>query len=101
MMIAYAYFYGFFTILGGLMGYLKAQSKASLVAGSISGALILTGVYLASHGHIMGLYLLETISILVTLYFIRGFTQSKKLMPAGVMVVFGLIMIALLFIHQH
>jgi len=100
-MIAYAYFYGFFTILGGLMGYLKAQSKASLIAGGISGVLILAGVYLLSHGHMIGLYLLETISILLTGYFIKGFAKSKKLMPAGVMVVFGVVMIALLLMVKH
>lgn len=33
--------FGVFTILGGLMGYLKANSKASLIAGSISGVLLL------------------------------------------------------------
>ena len=33
--------YGMFSITDGVIGYLKAKSKASLIAGSISGALLL------------------------------------------------------------
>lgn len=49
-MIAYTkYFYlifGLFTLVGGLMGYLKANSMASLIAGGISGALLIAAFFL-------------------------------------------------------
>ena len=35
------FLFGAFTILGGAMGYAKARSTASLVAGGISGALLI------------------------------------------------------------
>ena len=34
-------FYGMFNLVGGGIGYLKAKSRASLIAGSISGILLL------------------------------------------------------------
>lgn len=42
--------YGMFSITGGLIGYLKAKRVASLMAGSVSGALLLFFAYGISHG---------------------------------------------------
>jgi len=38
--------FGLLTAVGGLMGYLKAQSVASLVAGGIAGILLIVGALL-------------------------------------------------------
>ncbi len=37
--------YGVFSLVGGTIGYLKAKSLASLIAGSLSGALLLLCAY--------------------------------------------------------
>ena len=40
--------FGLLTIVGGVMGYVKAGSTASLVAGSVSGILLLVAAFCAS-----------------------------------------------------
>ena len=42
--------YGLFSLVGGLIGYLKANSTASLIAGSASGVLLLLCAYGMGHG---------------------------------------------------
>ena len=38
--------FGLLTIAGGIMGFVKAGSHASLIAGSLSGLLLLLGAFL-------------------------------------------------------
>jgi uncharacterized membrane protein (UPF0136 family) len=42
----YFLIFGLLTIVGGAMGYIKAHSAASLIAGGVSGALLITSALL-------------------------------------------------------
>jgi len=77
--------FGLLTIAGGIMGFVKAGSNASLIAGSLSGLLLLLAAFiLPSHGAI-GLALGGIVSLLLIGYFLPAFFRTGKIMPAGMM----------------
>ena len=90
--INYYFVFGGLTILGGVIGFVKAQSKASLIAGGVSGALILLAAWLVmSRNGPAGLVLGLVVSMLLEARFLPAFLRTKKPMPAGMMAVLSLI----------
>ena len=82
----YYFIFGGLTILGGVMGFVKAGSRASLIAGGVSGALILVAAWLVMTGRVQnGLILGLVVSSLLELRFFPAFVKTKKFMPAGMM----------------
>jgi uncharacterized membrane protein (UPF0136 family) len=87
----YFFVFGFLTIGGGLIGYVKAGSVISVVAGAITGILlIVAGLILSTHREFgLGLGLL-TSAILAGQFIPRVF-RTRRLVPAGVMSVLSVI----------
>jgi uncharacterized membrane protein (UPF0136 family) len=77
--------FGLLTIAGGIMGYVKAGSTASLIAGSISGLLLLVAAFLLPSHVLIGLALGGIVSLLLIGYFLPAFFRTGKMMPAGMM----------------
>ena len=91
----YYFVFGALTIAGGVMGFVKAKSKASLIAGGISGALLLVaGVVIGTQIYV-GLGLGLVVSIALAGRFVPSFLETKKVMPAGLMSVLSVIGIVL------
>ncbi|MEI7922765.1 MAG: TMEM14 family protein [Planctomycetota bacterium] len=91
--------YAVMLMLGGLMGFIKAKSKPSLIAGSLSGLMILVSIYLMNQtGSIAqtGCLLATFTSLSLALFFGKRFAKSRKLMPGGVMAVFSVAIFILL-----
>jgi uncharacterized membrane protein (UPF0136 family) len=95
---AYYYiFFGVICILGGALGYARARSKASIIAGGISGALlILAGIL--SRGYIPYIIAIA-VSVLLLAHFGRSFVATRKPMPAVPMILLSLVCIALTVRH--
>ena len=93
MGLARIYFviFGLLTILGGVIGYVKAGSTASIIAGSISGILLLIAAWLLPGNLALGLALAGVISIALAGRFIPAFIKTGHLMPAGLMSVLSVI----------
>lgn len=89
--------YGTLTIVGGVMGYIKAGSIASLIAGGASGALILLFAMLYAQQKPMGKIGLMTMSTLLLGWFGLKFSQTGAIMPAGMMVGLSALTLASLF----
>jgi uncharacterized membrane protein (UPF0136 family) len=83
--------FGLLTILGGVIGYVKAGSMASIIAGSITGILLLIAAYLLSGQLELGLGLAAVVSIALAGQFIPKFIKTGHLMPAGLMSVLSVI----------
>ncbi len=81
----YLFVFGVLTIAGGLVGYLKAKSVPSLVAGGIAGVALLAAGYLVGTSGKMGLFVGLTVSFLLAARFVPAFRKTKKVMPAGLM----------------
>ncbi len=82
--------YGVLAIGGGIMGYVKSQSQASLISGIVSGVLLLIagGVQLA--GQDWGKFLGIAIAAALVMLFIIRLVKTKKFMPAGLMIMAGI-----------
>ncbi len=77
--------FGLLTIAGGVMGYVKAGSTASLIAGSISGILLLVAAFLLPSNVLVGLVIGGLVSLLLAAQFLPAFVRTGKMMPAGMM----------------
>lgn len=77
--------FGVLTILGGIMGYAKAGSTASIIAGSISGILLLVGAFLLPANLVAGLAITLIVSVLLAGRFVPNFIKTGHVMPAGMM----------------
>ena len=77
--------FGLLTIAGGITGYVKAGSNASLIAGSLSGLLLLLAAFLLPSHAPIGLALGGIVSLLLIGYFLPAFFRTGKMMPAGMM----------------
>ncbi|HAM70877.1 MAG TPA: hypothetical protein DCM86_04460 [Verrucomicrobiales bacterium] len=81
---------------GGLMGFLKARSKASLIASSLFAAPLL----------LCALKVLPLVAALwiigfLVVFFGGRFARSKKLMPNGVMAIASLVAVVLLYLSTR
>jgi uncharacterized membrane protein (UPF0136 family) len=81
----YLYVFGVLTIAGGMVGYVRAKSRASLIAGTIAGALLLVSGYLVGSVGRAGVFLGLAVSSSLAVRFVGVFVRSRKVMPAGLM----------------
>lgn len=88
----YLFIFGALTIAGGIIGYVKAGSPASIIAGSISGVLLLVSGYLIGSGKVQaGLILGIVLSLALAGRFLPAFLSTHKWMPAGMMAILSAI----------
>ncbi|MEO1623228.1 MAG: TMEM14 family protein, partial [Cyanobacteria bacterium J06632_3] len=78
-------------IVGGAIGYAQARSKPSLISGLISGLLLIIGAVRASLGIVSGLWLARVVALLLVVVFVIRLLKTRKFMPAGLMVITGVI----------
>ena len=83
--------FGALTIVGGIVGYVKAGSTASIIAGSITGVLLLVGAFLLPEHRAAGLATALIISLLLAAQFIPKLLRTGRVMPAGIMSVLSVI----------
>jgi uncharacterized membrane protein (UPF0136 family) len=95
----YYYLFGLVAIAGGAMGYARAKSKASLIAGGLSGALLIIAGILSPS--VPGFILALIVSILLLAHFGRSYAAKKKPMPAIPMIVLSGVCIVLTAIAWH
>lgn len=95
----YYYLFGLVAIAGGAIGYARVKSKASLVAGGVSGALLIIAGLLSPS--VPGFVLALIVSILLLAHFGRSYAAKKKPMPAIPMIVLSVICIVLTAIVWH
>ena len=81
--------FGAFVVLGGVIGYVKAASKTSLIAGSITGGLLLLSAFLTAQDSTAGTVLGIIVSLLLLGQFGPSLRKEFKLMPNLLIVVLG------------
>ena len=87
----YFVIFGLLTIAGGVMGYVKAGSTISLIAGASSGLLLLLAAFLLPAQAVTGLALGGLVSLLLIGYFLPAFLRTGKMMPAGMMSILSIL----------
>jgi uncharacterized membrane protein (UPF0136 family) len=83
--------FGILTIAGGIIGYVRAGSMPSIIAGSISGILLLVAAFLLPDQRVAGLAIGLIVSLLLAGQFIPKFIRTGKAMPAGMMSILSVI----------
>ncbi len=81
----YFIIFGLISIAGGVMGYTKAGSTASLIAGGLSGLILVAAGFLLPGQPVAGLALGGFVSLLLAIQFLPKFISAGKMMPAGLM----------------
>jgi uncharacterized membrane protein (UPF0136 family) len=87
----YFIIFGILTIAGGIVGYVKAGSVISVIAGSISGILLLVAAWLMPDRQAAGLIIALVVSVLLAGQFVPKFFSTHKVMPAGLMSVLSVL----------
>jgi uncharacterized membrane protein (UPF0136 family) len=80
-------------ILGGLMGLIKAGSKASIIASSIFAAVLALFVL-----NIIPFAYCWIVLLVLLLFFAKRFIKGRKFMPNGMMAVLTLVTLVVLFL---
>jgi uncharacterized membrane protein (UPF0136 family) len=86
-----AFVYGILVVIGGIIGYIQANSKVSLFSGIISGLLLLIAAYLQFQGQTWGLILAVVVTAVLVVVFALRLAKTRKFMPAGLMTVLGML----------
>jgi uncharacterized membrane protein (UPF0136 family) len=77
--------------VGGVFGYMKAKSTKSLLAGVISGLILLVAWFLAIKTPTIGLGIASVMAAVLLVVFITRFVRTRKFMPAGMMMLLNLV----------
>jgi uncharacterized membrane protein (UPF0136 family) len=87
--------------VGGLIGFLKAGSKISLVMSACFAAiLILCNVDLVFKRDVADM-LSTGVLVFLLVFFAFRLTKTKKFMPSGLMAILTLLTLVLLHVHFH
>jgi len=91
--------YAVLLAVGGLIGYKKAGSRPSLIAGSISAvaALLALGLSVGNNRWGVPLGLLLATSLFV-LFGYRYAVKTRKFMPSGLLAIASLVVLAVMFL---
>lgn len=82
--------YGILVLVGGILGYIQAKSKMSLISGLVSGVLLILAAIASLAGQPWGLFLAAAITAALIVVFIIRWFKTRKFMPAGLMIVIGI-----------
>ena len=87
----YFLIFGALTIVGGVIGYVKAGSMPSIIAGAITGVLLLVAGWILPANRTVGLAMALIVSVLLAVQFVPKLIRTGKMMPAGLMSILSVI----------
>jgi uncharacterized membrane protein (UPF0136 family) len=82
--------YGLIVLLGGVMGYVKAKSKVSLLSGVGSGIALLVAWFICRQFPLAGLGLAALIALILFIVFVIRLFRTRAFMPSGLMMLLSL-----------
>lgn len=88
--------YGLLALGGGIGAYAKVKSKASLISGTISGAILLLGAFLQLQGVPWGYSLSLIVTVALLVVFSLRLLKTRKFMPSGLMLLAGIVTLAMM-----
>lgn len=95
-------FYGLIVIAGGVMGYVKAASAASLIMGSIFGVLLVISAIGMMRKRLFSAYFAILLTLFLDAFFAYRWMFSFKFMPSGLMSLLSLavLLVVVLLVRQ-
>jgi len=89
--------YGVLALVGGIIGYMQAKSQISLISGVTSGLLLIIAGILQLQGQAWGLTMAAVVAALLIVVFIIRLAKTRKFMPAGLMIIGGVLALGAMF----
>lgn len=89
--------FGLLVVVGGIVGYIRARSIVSLVSGVVCGAFLLYAASLIRQSYSAGIPTAAVVSALLAVIFTIRWLKSGKFIPSGVLLIFSLVELLLLF----
>ncbi len=91
--------FGIFSLTGGIIGYTKAGSVPSLVAGSVSGILLILSAIGLSRNYMAASYVALLVALLLGARFVMTIIKNFKVMPDLIMILFSATTIVAVIIY--
>jgi uncharacterized membrane protein (UPF0136 family) len=88
--------YGILALIGGILGYVQANSKVSLISGSISGLLLIFAAFMQLNAQFWGLLLAIFVTAALVVFFCLRLAKTRKFMPSGLMAILGMVALVLM-----
>lgn len=85
--------FGIITLIGGIYGYISKASIISLIAGGVSGVILIISSIIIFKQNFAGIYISIIVALILAVHFGLSFSRELKIMPAGIMLVLSLIAI--------
>lgn len=92
--------YALLLLIGGLMGFIKANSLVSLLSSSIIALLFFVCGYFIRKGHATAYYFAAILTIFLLAFFGYRFALTHQFMPAGLMTLLSALMISYLTLQR-
>jgi uncharacterized membrane protein (UPF0136 family) len=91
--------YAVLLAVGGVMGFVKARSHASLVSGLLSAVFAIVALWLSWEGSRWGIPLGSILAIVLFILFgYRYAVRNRRFMPSGMLAVVSLVVLAVLML---
>jgi len=93
--------YALLVAAGGVIGFVKAGSTASLVAGLVAGLILAGSVVAMSRGAFqIGWWVALVVTLLLLARFAMAATREFKLMPGGLVIIMSVIVLITLLTNR-
>ncbi|MGH9339491.1 MAG: TMEM14 family protein [Acidobacteriota bacterium] len=90
--------FGALTVIGGIMGYVKAQSLPSLVSGLLFGVALLASGWFVFKGNFPALYTAIALTLFLGGFFGIRLSSGAGFMPAGLMLILAFVTLIFLVV---
>jgi uncharacterized membrane protein (UPF0136 family) len=85
--------YAVFVLIGGFIGYIKAESIFSLATGVIASLALALSAFAMITNRIQGFYISLALSTILCIFFVYRLIVTTKFMPAGLMSILSLLVV--------
>jgi uncharacterized membrane protein (UPF0136 family) len=93
--------YALLVFLGGIFGYVKAGSTASLIMGVIFAVALSTSAFAMFNEKVIGFVMAAATTALLAAFFLYRFFISYHFMPAGLMSGLSLVVLTILYMNRR
>ena len=93
--------YALLVIVGGVLGFVKAGSRPSLIGGLVGGLALLAAGWGISRGQVWGLQAALVLTLALFVFFTVRYVRTRAFMPGGLMAILSLLALVATWLSAH